>query len=386
MAHDFDAEILRRTTDSIKWTRYAADVLPLWVADMDFASPEPVLAAMRARVEHGVFGYGSAPDELIAVIVERLASRYGWVVSPRDVLLLPGVVPALHMACRAFAEPGEIVLVQTPVYPPIRSLPVQCRRVCREAPINRSSDGVSYVDWDGFDKAVREDVRLFVLCNPQNPTGRVFSREELQRFAVACNRHDVVVVSDEIHCDILLGGHEHIPIAALDREIAARTVTLLSPSKTFNLSGLECAFAVVQDPDLRRRFRASWQGLVPHVNVIGVVAATAAYRSGESWLAGLRHYLQGNCDAVCRAVRDRMPGVRLAAPQGTYLAWLDCRESVARENPYRFFLEHARVALSDGETFGGEGTGFVRLNFGCTRATLDEALDRMAAALAAGSR
>jgi cystathionine beta-lyase len=353
---------------------------------MDFACPESVLQALRNRIDHGVFGYGAAPSELIDIFVERLARLYRWSVCPRHVLLLPGVVPALHMACRAFAQPGEAVCVQTPVYPPIRSLPVRCERQCREVILARAVDGRSCVDWDDFERAIANGVRVFILCNPQNPTGRVFSRLELERFATACNRHGVVIVSDEIHCDIVLGGREHVPIASLDPEVARRTVTLMSPSKTFNLSGLQCAFAVIQDPELRRQFQASCQGLVPHPNVVGVVAATAAFREGQEWLDALRAYLQANCDAVCRIVGERMPGVTLSRPEGTYLAWLDCRGSVARPNPYGFFLERARVALSDGEAFGGDGTGFVRLNFGCTRATLEDALDRMSGALAAVRR
>ena len=302
MAHDFDREIDRRTTDSVKWTRYPPDVLPMWVADMDFASPEPVVQALRQRIDHGVFGYAAAPVELTEVFTHRLAQLYRWSVSPRHVLLLPGVVPAIHVACRAFTRPAEAVLVQTPVYPPIRSLPARCGRHCRELTLARERDGRFCVDWDSFEEALSGGVRLFILCNPQNPTGRVFSRPELERFATACARNDAVIVSDEIHCDIVLGGHEHVPIASLDSEVADRSVTLMAPSKTFNLSGLQCAVAVIQNGELRRRFMASWEGLVPHVNIVGAIAALAAYRHGQAWLDELRAYLQANCDALCRAV------------------------------------------------------------------------------------
>ncbi|MGA2447847.1 MAG: PatB family C-S lyase [Polyangiaceae bacterium] len=386
MAHDFDREIDRRSSDSIKWTRYPPDVLPLWVADMDFASPDAVIQALRERVDHGVFGYGRAPEELAEVFAQRLTELYRWTVSPRHILLLPGVVPAIHMACRAFTLPGEAVLVQTPVYPPIRSLPAHCERPCREVSLVRDQDGRFYVDWDVFERALADRARLFVLCNPQNPTGRVFSRSELERFATACRRGGAVILSDEIHCDIVFQGHEHVPIASLAPEVADRTVTLMSPSKTFNLSGLQCAFAVIQNDELRRRFVASWQGLVPHLNALGALAALAAYRHGQAWLGELRAYLQANRDALCGAVRERLPGVKLSAPEGTYLAWLDCRDTAAAHEPYRFFLERARVALGEGGAFGADATGFVRLNFGCTRATLEAALDRLSNALAAAHR
>jgi cystathionine beta-lyase len=381
MVSELDVHIERRGTGSIKWSRYPADVIPLWVADMDFAAPRPVLDALRRHVDHGVFGYGTNAAELTEVFIEHVSRRYAWSISPEDVLLLDGVVPGIHMACRGLAGGGEKVLVQTPVYPPIRTLPAECDRSRVELGLARAPDGRYEVDWDAFEAAVADRVRMFILCNPQNPTGRVFSRGELERFAAVCVRHDTVIVSDEIHCDILWSGHQHIPIASLDPEVASRTVTLMSPSKTYNLAGLQCAFAVITNRELRHRFRASWQGLVPHVNVLGTVAAMAAYREGQEWLNLVRAYLQENRDRVCQVVRDRMPGVTVSAPDGTYLAWLDCRNSPAGANPHAFFLERARVAISGGEAFGSDGVGFARLNFGCTKATLEEALERMASSL-----
>jgi cystathionine beta-lyase len=381
MPYDFDQFVERRHTDSVKWHRYGKGVLPLWVADMDFQSPEPVIRALRERVEHGVFGYGVDPPELREVIVERLARLYDWQVSPRELVFLPGVVTGFNLVCRALTSPGDGVLVQTPVYYPILDAPARAKLTRDEMELTRRSDGQYEIDFDLFEKAIADRTRVFILCNPHNPVGRVFRREELERMAESCLRRDVVICSDEIHCDLVFSGHRHVPIATLAPEIAERTITLMAPSKTFNIPGLHCSFAIVQNRELRKKLRATGKDLVPEVNILGYTAAVAAYRDGQPWLDEVLCYLETNRDFLARYTAQHLPGVTMARPEGTYLAWLSCHEAGIPGNPHRFFLDCARVAVSDGAIFGRGGEGFVRLNFGCPSSMLAEALDRMREAL-----
>ncbi len=355
----------------------------MWVADMDFMSPEPVIRVLRERVDHGVFGYGMEPPELRQVVVDRLAGLYDWQVAPEALIFLPGVVTGFNLACRAVTSPGEGVLVQTPVYPPILSAPANAGLTRDEMELTPQPDGRYVIDFAAFEGAITDRTRLFILCNPHNPVGRVFRRGELERMAEICLRHHMVVCSDEIHCDLLFRGSRHVPIASLDPEIADRTITLMAPSKTYNVAGLHCSVAVVQNVELREKFKAARAGLVPDVNILGYIAALAAYRDSQSWLDELLCYLEANRDWLLQCVDGRLSGIRMGKPEGTYLAWLDCRQADISGTPYEFFLHEARVAVSDGLTFGQGGEGFVRLNFGCPRATLVEALDRMQTALAA---
>jgi len=381
-AFDFDRRIERRNTASIKWDYYPADILPAWVADMDFAAPEPVLAALRARIDHGVFGYGLPPAELREVIVARLARLYDWHIAPEMLTFMPGVVPGFNLACKALAQPGEGLLIQTPVYHPILHA-AQNHGLERQAvPLVRRSDGSYGIDFDAFEVAITKRSRLFILCNPHNPVGRVFTEKELARMAEICLSHNLYICSDEIHGDLIFSGQRHLPIAALAPEIAARTITLMAPSKSYNIAGLECSFAVIPDPELRQRFRAARAGLVPSANILGYEAALAAYRDGDAWLEALLGYLEANRDYLQAAVdAGALPGVRMATPEGTYLAWLDCRGAGIFDQAGDFFIEHGRVALNDGAMFGEEGRGFVRLNFGCPRSLLEEIIRRMQAAL-----
>jgi len=381
MAYNFDQIIERRGSDSVKWGRYDEDVLPLWVADMDFRSPEPVLRALRERVEHGVFGYGMEPPELRRVVVERLQRLYGWSVSPEALLFLPGVGRGFNLAGHAFASPGDGVLVQTPIYPPILHAPANAGLTCDEMELTRQPDGRYIVDFEAFEAAITDRTRVFILCNPHNPVGRVFEREELERMAEVCLRHDVVICSDEIHCDLLSNGSRHLPIASLAPEIAERTVTLIAPSKTYNIAGFKCSVVIAQNAELRKRLNAAKGGLVPGISIMGYAAALAAYRDGQPWLEEVLHYMEANRDFVLEYVPAHLPGITVGKPEGTFLAWLDCRQAGIPGNPHEFFLQKARVAMNDGAAFGQGGEGFVRLNFGCPRATLMEALDRMRKAL-----
>lgn len=380
MSCDFGQTIERRGTCCYKWDRYPEDVLPLPVADMDFVSPEPVLRALHQRVDHGVFGYTDAPQALYDVIRERLDTLYGWEVAAEEILFLPGVVVGFNLACHAVGEPGDAVLVQPPVYGPFLSAPGSARRALQCAEVQQSGDRYE-VDFDAFEAAITDRTRTFILCNPHNPVGRVYERGELEHMAEICLRHDVVICSDEIHCDLLFSGHEHIPIASLAPEVAQRTITLMAPSKTFNIAGLKCSFAVIQDEALRERYRAAHAGLVSGVNLFGYAAALAAYSEGQEWLLQVLAYLEGNRDLLRDYVARELPGIEMVVPEGTYLAWLDCRAAGIPGRPGAFFLEAARVALNEGEAFGPGGEGFVRLNFACTRALLQEALERMKGAL-----
>lgn len=381
MIYDFDELIDRRSSESVKWHTYDEDVLPMWVADMDFVSPQPVIQALRERLNHAVFGYPKQMPETHQVIINRLADLYGWQVLPEDLILLPGVVKGFNLACHGLAIPGGAVLVETPVYPPILKAPEHAGMIRQESPLERLPDGSYLVDWDAFENAITPKTRLFILCNPHNPVGRVFRRPELERMAQICLQKGVVICSDEIHGDLIYQGHQHIPIASLDPEIAQNTITLMAPSKTYNLAGLQCSFAVIQNEALRDQFHAAMDGLVSWVNLMGMIAMSAAYRDGNEWLDQLLVYLQSNRDYLFDYVQEHLPGVSMAKPEGTYLAWLDCRKAGIESNPYEFFLEKGRLAFNDGLSFGQDGEGFVRLNFGCPRSMLEEALKRMKTAL-----
>jgi len=380
MTYDLDSIIDRRSSDSIKWCHYD-DALPLWVADMDFPAPEPVIRALRERVEHGVLGYGIEPPELRPLLVERLQRLYGWTVAPEALIFIPGIISGFNLAGRVASRPGDGLLVQTPIYHPILRVPDNAHLTLNAMELTRRADGQYEVDLDQFEATITGRTRLFILCNPHNPVGRVFRRDELERMAEICLRHRLLICSDEIHCDLVFSGQQHLPIASLAPEIAAQTITLLAPSKTYNIAGLHSALAIIPDPELRKRFNVIRADLIPGIDVLGYTAMLAAYRDGQPWLDEVLSYLEANRDLLFDYVTGNLPGLALHRPEGTYLAWLDCRDANLPDNPHRFFLERARVALNDGATFGRGGEGFVRLNFGCPRSTLLEALERMRDAL-----
>lgn len=386
MIYNFDEPVERRGSDSGKWHYFGEDVLPMWVADMDFRSPEPITKALHERIDHGVFGYGLDSPKLKEVICARMQHLYNWTITPEDIFFLPGLVCGLNVVSRAIGEKGDGVLTTVPVYPPFLTAPTNQEHTLHVAALDEHVAGqqIHYtVNYDAFAAAIQPNTRLFLLCNPHNPIGRAFTREELLRMAAICQQHDLIICSDEIHADLLLGGARHIPIASLDPEIAQRTVTILAPSKTYNLPGLGCSLAIIQNPELRRQVQKAAAGIVPHVNILGYVAAIAAYSECDDWLDQLRTYLTANRDFMVTYLKEQLPAIRTTVPEATYLAWLDCRAAGIEGNPQKFFLEKAKVALNDGPMFGQGGAGFVRLNFGCTRATLEQGLAQMAAALAA---
>lgn len=385
MEFDFATLVERRHPEggwsSQKWHRYGDDTLPLWVADMDFRSPPEVIAALHKRVDHAVFGYGTVPDSLTRVMADWSRREYGWEIQPEWQLWLPGVVPALHLASLALTEPGEGVLTVTPIYPPFLRVAERTGRLAQQAPLAEpDAPGEPWrLDLEALEAAITPETRLLLWCQPHNPTGRAWCQEELAGLAALVERHDLLVVSDELHCDLLLDeGAVHRPLAAAFPALAARTITLWAPSKTFNLAGLTAACAVIPDAALRARFAAAARGLLPDVNVLGLVAAEAAYAHGDPWRQALLDVLRGHRQRLVEQVAG-WPGVAMSAPQATYLAWLDLRRAEglvhASVSPQQALLEAAKVALSDGADFGRPG--FVRLNFGTTAAQLDEALGRL---------
>lgn len=377
---DFDTLVERRNTASLKWDKYkGTDIIPLWVADMDFQAPPAVIEALHRRVEHGVFGYSQPPGDLIDAVLNMLAREHNWPVKPEWIVWLPGLVTGINVACRAVGHSDDAVMTCTPVYPPFLTAPLLAGRELISVP--HVDDGARYTfDFAAMEKAITPGTRMFILCNPQNPTGRSFTLAELRQLADICLKHGIIICSDEIHCGLVLDRNiRHTTLAALDDEIAASTITLLAPSKTYNLPGLGCSLAVIPDKGLRSSFRKAMEGIVPHVNVLGFTAALAAYRDAEDWHRALLDYLRSNRDLVEDFVA-RTPGVSMHHIEATYLAWIDCR-NLSTENPAAFF-EEAGVGLSNGREFGSEG--FVRLNFGCSRRILLAALERMDKALRSG--
>lgn len=380
MDYDFDQVIERRGTDCIKWGRFPDDVIPLWVADMDFRSAEPIIQALHQRIDHGVFGYTQPTKELRLALQDRLKGLYQWEVKAEEILFLPGIVTGLNVAVQAYAGAGDGILVQPPVYFHFFRDPLQHGRMVMDPPLTRRGDSYE-IDFDQFEKSITGQTKVFILCNPHNPVGRVFTRPELEKIADICLRHQLIICSDEIHCDLIYSGCSHIPIATLSPEVADRTVTLMAPSKTYNIAGLECGYATIKNKELRRAWQNTSYGIVPWVNIMGHVATLAALRGGQEWLDQVLVYLQGNRDFLAGYIRKEMPAIQMCRMEATYLAWLDCRNAGIQGNPAEFFLSEARVGLNNGPDFGKGGEGFVRLNFACPRKTLTEALDRMAAAL-----
>jgi cystathionine beta-lyase len=373
MAYDFDTPVNRRNTYSDKWDKFQnTDILPLWVADMDFAAPPAVIDALRERLDHGVLGYTRVPDPLIETVCAHLKSNYSWEVSPDWLVFIPGLVCGLNITCAAVGEAKDSVVTATPVYPPFFSAPKNEERRIIPVPLAHTGSRWHF-DYDLFDQSIRPDTKLFLLCNPHNPVGRCFDKEELLKIASLCEKHNLVICADEIHNELILDpSKKHIPLASLSPEISRRTITLIAPSKTYNIPGLGASIAVISDPTLRARFNRAAAGIVPHVNVFGLIAALAAYRDCQTWRKELLAYLRKNRDLVADSIAG-INGLSVSPVEATYLSWIDTRK-LAIDDPAAFF-EKAGVGLSDGRPFMGDG--FVRLNFGCPRSTLETALGRM---------
>jgi cystathionine beta-lyase len=360
-------------TGSEKWDRYAGrDVLPVWVADMDFRAPPEVLDAVRRRVDHGVFGYTHDPPGFATALAAHLESLHGFGIDPAWVVGTPGVVTGLALTARLLAEPDDEILSFTPVYPPFLSLPGMAGRRLVRVPLAATA-AAWRIDWDALGAAVTPRARIFWLCHPHNPTGTVFARDDLLRLAEFADRHRLTVVSDEIWSDLVLDADQpHVPFASLDHPAARRAVTLTAPSKTWNLAGLGCAAAILPDAALRRRWRPAGGGLVPMVDPLGYAAAEAAWRHGDGWRRRLLTVLRRHRDLALAVVRG-IPGLSCVPPAATYLVWIDCRGTGIADP--RAACERAGLGPSDGREFGLPG--FIRINTACPTARLEEALRRL---------
>lgn len=389
----FDERIDRRASNSMKWggvgtllapEEVAADPLPMWVADMDFRAPQPVIDALVAAAEEGVFGYpNGATKSYVAAVTGWQQRRFGWAVAPEWVVQTPGIITSIKTIVQAFSRPGDSVLIQPPVYAHFRDDVLLNGRHPVSAPLTRVEDGYRY-DERVFEAAIRPDTKIFILSNPHNPTGNVWSEDELRSMGEICARHGVLVVADEIHQDLILNlACHHVPFASLGDAFARNSITCTAPSKTFNLPGLQSANLFIPDQRLREEFLRQFdRNLFPLVNVLGMVAAEAAYTHGEPWLEALLGYLRANHIHFAETINGLDAGLRVLPADALYLAWMDCRGlGMDAEALNRFMLTKARVWFDKGPKFGAEGHGYMRVNLGCPRATVDEAIARLKAGL-----
>jgi cystathionine beta-lyase len=383
MQYDFDRVIDRRDTDSVKWSRNekmfgSRDVISAWVADMDFEAPPSVLQAIRARTEHGIFGYPTRPAGYYDALANWTRKRYDWAIDPEWAVFSPGVVTGLCIAVHAYTQPGDKIIIQPPVYPPFFSVAQNNGRQLVFNPL-KFVNGAFRMDVENLEKQIDARTKMLILCSPHNPVGRVWTREELTELGQVCLRKNVLITSDEIHSDLILCGARHVPLASLSDALAQNTITLLAPSKTFNIPGFYTAAAIIPNARLRAQFNIMRGNFgLEGGNVLGMVALEAAYRTGAEWLDQLLAYLQGNLEFLLDYMDKRIPAIKPVRPEGTYLAWLDCRGLGLDDAGLKEWMyQRARVAMNEGHTFGEPGRGFLRLNFGCPRATLLEALQRI---------
>lgn len=378
MKYDFDRVIPRRDTDSSKWKTYGADVLPMWIADMDFAAPPAVVEALQQRVQHSIYGYPIRPASYYEAIVEWMRKRHGWEIKGEWIAHSPGVVTGLVLAVHTFTHPGDKIIIQPPVYPPFfTTVQYNGRQLVLNPLCNEN--GYYRMDLDHLEKQIDSRTRALILCSPHNPVGRVWTKKELIALGELCARKNILIFSDEIHADLILRGHKHIPLAMLLPELAEITLTFIAPSKTFNLPGLYTAAAIIPNPRLHAQFAITLENYsLKDSNIFGMVGLEAAYRFGEDWLEALLDYLQGNIEYAIRFFQQRLPQIHVAQPEGTYLLWLDCRALGLDKAGLRdLFLKRAKVALNEGHTFGPGGEGFMRMNIGCPRSILQEGLERI---------
>jgi len=380
-AFDFDKIVNRRHTGSLKWDHYDdADAICMWLADMDFQAPAQVIAALHRQVDHGIFGYPKPTAHLTETIVETLKTRYDWSIEPSWLVWLPSLVSGLNLACRAVGGADDEVVTFTPIYPPFLSAPALAGRKLLTVPLAHQ-DGRWFFDLEKLQQSITDRTQLLLVCSPHNPVGRSYSREELHSLAEFCLEKNLFICSDEIHCDLILDHKRHVPTATLSAKIAERTITLMSPAKTYNLAGLGCGFAVISNEKLRRNFIHMHRGIVPEPNVMGYTACLAAYRCGEPWRQALLEYLRANRDLVYHTINREIPPLSMDQVEATYLAWINTQE-LDTSCPSEFFRK-AGVILHDGRHFGAPG--YLRLNFACPRTLLSEALQRMKQAVLAST-
>jgi cystathionine beta-lyase len=387
MHYDFDTPVDRRATASIKWD-YSKHftgqehLLPLWVADMDFPACTEVIEALKKRADHGVFGYTLEPESYYQAVISWMRRRHGWAIHRGWMVAAPGVIPSLNLALLAFSEPGDGVVIQPPVYYPFKESILDNQRRVMENPL-RLEGGRYSMDFDQLEQAIDERTRLLILCSPHNPVARVWSLPELERLVQICSQHGIIVLCDEIHHDLIMPGHRHIPTASLSEQAASITVTLTSATKTFNLAGLGGSLVIASNPQLRKRYQKSQKRISTGIaNAFNTAATEAAYRHGESWLEQVLAYVRGNYEFLCAYLDERLPGAWVTPLEGTYLAWVDLRAlGFSDEQLKERILKRARVWLDHGPIFGTGGEGFQRINLACPRSTLEQALEAISRVL-----
>lgn len=389
MKYHFDRIIDRRNTHSYKWDQSVKlfgreDITPLWVADMDFESPPAVKEALVRRAEQGIYGYSIKSDSYVEAIIRWFERRHGWTLRPEWITDSPGIVTSLSLAVELYSEPGSQVILQSPVYYPFYDVIRMNGRQVAKNPLSLR-DGRYEMDYAHLEELMRGGAKLLLLCSPHNPGGRIWDREELLRLGELCLRYGVTVISDEIHCDLALPGHTHVPFASLSEELANITLTCLAPTKTFNLPGIQSSFIVASNPEIKRKFDMRIKTLSLHMtNFFVPDAVQAAYNEGDEWLDELMHYINGNVEYAIGYLAEHLPQVEVMRPDGTYLLWLDCRKlGLDVKGLKKLMFEEARVAFSEGSVFGTEAEGYLRINLACPRSLLQEAVVRFCKAAAA---
>lgn len=387
MEYNFDSLINRMGTNSLKWDYVNTifnkeDVLPLWVADMDFKCAEPIIKAIEERAKHGIYGYTGNPESYYNSIINWMKKRHGWEIKKSWIAHSPGIVPGINMCVLAYSNPGDKILVQSPVYFPFFSAIENHKRILVNSPLKLVHEKY-YMDFKDLESKFKAGVKLMILCNPHNPVGRVWSLEELKLLGDLCIKYNVTIISDEIHSDLIYPSYKHISIASISEELALRTVTCIAPSKTFNIAGLATATLIIPSEELLNKYNAVLNNLgISMCNTFGVTALEAAYTHGEDWLGQLIIYLEGNMKFLDHFLKTRIPKIKLIPPEGTYLAWLDCRDlDFNAEELKNFMIHKAGVGLNNGIEFGYGGEGFQRMNIACPREVLEKALTRIEAAI-----
>lgn len=383
MRYNFDEAPCRENTNCLKWDKREevfgkTDVIPMWIADMDFTTPPFIIKALRERLDHEILGYSYRPDSYFEAFINWVSELHGWEISREWIEFSPGVVPALNLCTHAYTSPGDEIIIQPPVYPPFFGAVNDHGRKLVFNPLVDTEQGFR-IDFEGLRKVITPKTRMLILSNPHNPVGRVWTLEELTELAEICHDRRIVILSDEIHSDLVLPGARHIPLASVSEKAASVTVTCMAPSKTFNLAGLSTSSMIISDPGLMEKYRKTLVGLHLHLgNIFGNVASEAAYTHGREWLEQLMNYIEGNVDLVINFCRERLPVIRPVRPEATYMIWLDCRAMERNSQELnRFFVEEAGVGMNEGSRFGPGGEGFMRMNLACPKATVVSALEQI---------
>ncbi|GGP13886.1 MalY/PatB family protein [Oceanobacillus neutriphilus] len=374
----------RKQTKSVKWDmlqmRFQSDdVIPMWVADMDFKAPEAVNQALIKRAEHGIYGYTVIDEDVTSAVTDWVKNRHGWDIQSEWLNYSPGVINTLHMALQAFTEPGDKIMIQTPVYTPFYNIINVLEREIVKNPLIHQDDYYT-IDFEDMENKLASGVKAFILCSPHNPVGRVWTEKELRKMAELCLQYDAMIFSDEIHADLVFQGHKHLPIASLSTEIADKTITCMAPSKTFNLAGLQASYAITPNKENKEKLTNAFlrQGFNNSLNGMAVTAMEAAYRHGESWLGELLEVIQGHTEYIKEMFAAHAPELKVTKSEGTYLVWVDCSElNMDKEELNRFMIDKGRVGLNPGQDYGIEGDTFMRINVACPRATIEEGVKRI---------